>query len=227
MAGKHVSKQRRTSNRSGKTRTSTSARTPGNRRPFVVFVTLVMFMTGTSALLLALSRPPMTPDATRALYAVEPSSSLDLIFNTQAPATAGRWQYIYVHHTRTPEGNAQTLANMNGTPGLGDHFVIGNGRGAIDGEIQMGHRWMQQLQATPPAGAGYIDPACISIALIGDFDRALPTNTQVQSLNQLLATLQHRLKIPADRVILRDVPHSPAGIGQYFPTTAFRSQLIR
>lgn len=193
----------------------------------MVFVTLILFMTGTSALLLALSRPPMTPDATHALYAVEPSRSLDVIFNTQAPATASRWQYIYVHHTQTPNGNAQSLAELNGSLGLGDHFVIGNGRGAIDGEIQLSHRWMQQLQATPPAGAGYIDPACISIALVGDFDRALPTNTQIQSLNQLLATLQHRLKIPAERVIFRDVPQSAAGIGQYFPTTAFRSQLLK
>lgn len=184
-----------------------------------------MFMTGTSALLLALSRPPMTPEAASPLYAVEPASSLEVIFNTQVPTTANRWQYIYVHHTLTPEGNAHTLANSEA--GMGDHFVIGNGRGALDGEIQMGTRWMQQLPATPPPGAGYIDPACISIALVGNFDRALPTNTQIQSLNQLLATLQHRLKIPADRVIFRDVPQSAAGIGQYFPTTAFRSQLIK
>lgn len=227
MAGKHVSKQRRASSRSGKTRTSTGGSNPANRRPFVVFVTLVMFMTGTSALLLALSRPPLTPDAAAQLYAVEPSSSLDVVFNTQPQASANRWQYIYVHHSRTPDGNARTLADANGSAAMGDHFVIGNGRGAIDGEIQMTQRWIQQQAATPPAGAGYIDPACISITLIGDFDRALPTNTQVQSLNQLLATLQHRLKIPADRVILRDVPHSEAGIGQYFPTTAFRSQLIK
>lgn len=218
-----MSKQRRASKRSVKAASSSTA--PGNRRPFVVFVTLVMFMTGTSALLLALSRPPMTPDAASALYAVEPSSSLDVVFNTRTPTTAARWQYIYVHHTRTADGNARSLAEPNG--GLGDHFVIGNGRGAIDGEIQIAHRWVQQLQAAPPAGAGYIDPACISIALVGDFDRALPTNTQLQSLNQLLATLQHRMKISSDRVILRDVPHSPAGIGQYFPTTAFRSQLIK
>jgi len=190
----------------------------------MVFLTLIGFMTGTGALLLALEQPPMTPDAINPLFASRANQSLDAIFHTQAPATANRWRYIYVHHARLPEGSARTLADVHG--GVGDHFVIGNGRGASDGEIQISQRWIQQLSATPPAGADYIDPACISICLIGDFDRAMPTNIQIQALNQLVATLQHRLSIPAEKVIVRDVSNSPAGIGQYFPTSAFRAQLL-
>lgn len=191
----------------------------------MVFLTLIGFMTGTSALLFALQQEPLKPDTINPLYASRADVSLDAIFQTQTPATTSRWRYIYVHHARSHEGNARTLADVNGN--IGDHFVIGNGRGAADGEIQISQRWLQQQSGLPPAGAGYIDPTCISICLVGDFDRAMPTNVQLQVLNQLVATLQHRLKIPADNVIVRDVPNSAAGIGQYFPTSAFRAQLLK
>lgn len=217
----HVSKQKSTSAR-GKGKNTRTSNTPANRRPLVVFLTLVAFLTGTSALLLALSRPPMTPDGAATLYATETSSSLDVIFNTSVPATPSRWHYIFIHHSATPGGNAMTLAQPS--IGLGDHFVIGNGEGALDGEIQIGQRWNHQLPGAP-LGAN-VDPACISICVIGDLDRALPTNAQVQRLGQLVSKLQHKLNIPSQNVILATAPGSPAGIGQYFPTTAFRSQLL-
>ncbi len=187
-----------------------------NRRPLVVFVTLVVFLTGTSALLLALSRPPLTPDM---LYAVEAQSGIQSIFQTQTPPSPNQWRYIYVHHSRTPDGNSQTLAQAGN--GLADHFVITNGEGGLDGQIEVSQRWHQQQ-----AGL-YINENCISICLIGDFDRALPTNAQVQHLTRLVTALQTRLHIPAQNVIVRDDPNSPAGIGQYFPTTAFRSHLMK
>lgn len=216
-----MSKQKTTSTR-GNRKSAKTSNVPANRRPLVVFLTLVAFLTGTSALLLALARPPMTPDGVATLYATETSHALDAVFNTTVPATPSRWNYIFVHHSQTPTGNALTLAQPS--TGVGDHFVVGNGEGALDGEIQMGQRWNQQLPGAP-IGAN-VDPACISICVIGDLDRALPTNAQVQRLGQLVTKLQHKLDIPGKNVILADAPGSPGGIGQYFPTTAFRSQLL-
>ncbi|MCC6240922.1 MAG: N-acetylmuramoyl-L-alanine amidase [Phycisphaerales bacterium] len=188
-----------------------------NRRPFVVLLTLVTFITGTSALLLALSRPPLTPDT---LYAVETQDGIQTIFQTTQPATASRWQYIYVHHSQTPDdGSGQTLSSTSSTQA--DHFVITNGQGGADGQIRINQRWQQQQPGV------YISDNCISICLVGDFDRALPTNAQVQRLNKLVAALQNQLQIPAQNVIVRDDTNSPAGVGQYFPTTAFRSQLVK
>jgi hypothetical protein len=198
-----------------------------SHRKFIVFVSLVGLLTLTSAILLALAPAPLMPDAASSLFAIDAPSSLDVIFNTKVQSPPNRWKYIYVRHSRTASGNALTLGQTNGMAGLGDHFVIGNGDGAIDGEIQIGQRWNNQQSATPPAGANKIDPACVSICLVGDFDRTVPTQTQLRRLTQLVGTLQGKYGIKADFVVLQtDVASSPAGIGRYFPSTAFRQQLL-
>ena len=113
-----------------------------SRRKFVVFLSLVGLLTGTSALL-RLAPAPLSPGSAGSLFAIEQPTSMDVIFNTNVPVAGGRWQYIYVHHSQTASGNASTLGSRAG--GLADHFVIGNGAGSVDGEVQIGHRWTAQL----------------------------------------------------------------------------------
>ena len=149
---------------------------------------------------------------------------MDAVFHTASPLQSGRWQYIFVHHSRTLEGSAQTLVGRDGQPV--DHFVIGNGDGAIDGEIQITQRWAGQVAAAPAPGLDRIGSDCVSICLIGDFDRAAPTPTQTLRLTQLVGALQRKLQIGAGQVILVDAPNSPAGTGRRFPATAFRTQLL-
>ncbi len=191
----------------------------------MVFTSLVAALTATTALLLALSPQPLLPDSSSSLLAVDSPHALDAIFQTQAAVQANRWQYVYVHHSRTPAGSAAALAQLNG--GLGDHFVIGNGNGCVDGEIQIGQRWNHQLSATPPQGADEIDPACISICLVGDFDQAEPTRSQFRRLSQLVATLQQRFNVPASHVLLVEAGQTPASIGRQFPADSFRGELAR
>lgn len=195
-----------------------------SRRRVVVFTSLIAVLSFTSALLLALAPAPLTPDAASSLFAVDEPDSMGVVFQTQAPSSAGRWKSIYIRHSRTPSGNAITIGQQTG--GLNDHFVIGNGEGALDGEIQIGQRWNHQLSAAPPAGATTIEPNCISICLIGDFDRTVPTPTQIKRLAQLVSALQSRHNIPADRVLVLSQSRSTAGCGKYFPLTALRDQLI-
>ena len=130
-----------------------------NRR-IVVFGALVGVLTLTSALLLAIAPAPLNPDASSTLLALDSAESMGVVFQTQVPAKAGRWKYIYVHHSHS---------DANTAPESGDHFIIGNGEGTLDGQIQMTHRWDQQLSATPPGGASEIDPAC---SVVGDADIA-------------------------------------------------------
>ena len=43
---------------------------------------------------------------------------------------------------------------------------------------------------------------------------------------QLVGTLQARFGVPAGSVLTVDQPESEAGIGRYFPTSAFRQSLL-
>jgi len=195
------------------------------RRKFIVLCSLAGVLTLTSALLLALAPPPLALDSSTSLFAVDSPSSLEVVFDTAVKPVAGTWQYIYVRHSATPTGNAMTLVRPG--QGLGDHFVIGNGDGAIDGEIQIGQRWNHQQPAGAPPGVAAVDPSCVTVCVIGDFDRSLPTPTQMRRLAQLVSTLQGKLGIPAERVtFMTNQPNSPAAVGKYFPATAFRAQLI-
>jgi len=197
-------------------------------RKVLVFSTLLGVLSLTSALLMALAPAPIAPDAASSLFAVDAPTSFDPVFETRQPLRADHWKYIFIHHSHTATGNAVSLGQgMMG--GVGDHFVIGNGDGAEDGEVQISQRWVEQAAALPPAGANKIDGACISICLVGDFDAKIPTQTQLGRLNQLVAALQSRLHIDADNILLIDQPNTgagAAGIGRYFPKSAFRAKLL-
>ena len=150
---------------------------------------------------------------------------MDVVFQTKKSCDTSRWKYIYVHHSRSTNGNALSVDQTS--TGTADHFVIGNGDGAVDGEIQVSQRWDTQQPAAPPSGATSIEPTCISICLIGDFDRTRPTPTQVRRLGQLVTALQAKFQIPASAVSVVTQPKSgAAGIGRYFPASGFREQLL-
>jgi N-acetyl-anhydromuramyl-L-alanine amidase AmpD len=194
------------------------------QRKVVVFASLMGVLVFTSALLMALAPAPLTPDATNSLFAVDAPASMDAVFQTQVPSTNTAWKYIYIHHSRSTASGTPNIVQPNGE--LSDHFVIGNGEGLSDGEVQMGQRWEEQHSAAAPVTGTRIDPACISICVIGDFDQTRPTPTQLRRLAQLVSTLQAHYRIPLANVALADQPRSAAGIGRFFPATSLREQLI-
>jgi hypothetical protein len=183
-------------------------------------------LTLTSALLRALAPAPLSPQASSSLFAIDAPESLDVIFNdTSVPVANRRWNSIFIHHSGTVAGNAQTIADSTAA-GLPDHFVIGNGDGCEDGAIQIGQRWAQQLEPGITPGAASLDRHCISICLIGDFNQGRPTPVQQRRLAQLVSTLQNRLNIPRKYVFVLDGIGTPAGVGHYFPTAEFKAQIL-
>jgi hypothetical protein len=207
--------------KSGKTQAAAAA---GPQRKVVVFASLLAVMTVTSALLLALAPAPLAEGASSSLFAVGQPQSLDAIFNTRVEMEPRRWKYVFVHHSRTDAGSAATLGES--ANGLADHFVIGNGDGCGDGEVQVAQRWHRQRPAGQMTGVQSIDPACVSICLIGDFNRARPTQMQLLRLEQLITALQARCGIPAANVHLLPADPSPAGVGRYFPAESIRERLL-
>lgn len=209
----------------GKSSSKASSAPSPTRRRATVLISLVAVLTLTSALLHALAPDPLKPQASSSLFAIEAPQSLDVVFSSTSEAVSpGRWRTIYIHHSAALSGNAQTVAET--ATGLPDHFVIGNGDGCGDGEIQIGQRWTQQLAAGVTPGADRINPDCISICLVGDFNQARPTLTQSRRLAQLVSTLQDRLHISGKQVFFYGSTASPAGIGRYFPAEEFHSQIL-
>ena len=195
-------------------------------RNFYVFTALAGALTMTGALLVALSPQPLRPDGSAAMAAaVEGADSINTVYSTPSQVTPGRWKYVYVHHSRSTVGSAQALA-LSPT-GTTDHFVITNGNGGADGDLQLTPLWSDQRPATSPTGSGTIDPACISVCLIGDFDQAAPTPAQHHRLTQLINSLQSQLHLSAHCVIMLDQPATQASVGRHFPTGDFRTQLLR
>lgn len=115
-----------------------------------------------------------------------------------------RWTTIVIHHSATDRGSAATFDQdhrSRGWEGLGYHFVIGNGKGSGDGQIEVSGRWHEQKHGAHCKTAdNYFNEHGIGICLVGDFTKYRPTARQMQSLQQLVAFLTDRCNIRAERV---------------------------
>ena len=73
---------------------------------------------------------------------------------------------------------------------IGYHYIIGR-----DGKIYEGRPVKYQ-----GAHARSSNPNNIGISLIGDFNKGMPSKSQISSLEKLLAKLRNQYKVPANRV---------------------------
>jgi hypothetical protein len=157
------------------------------------------------------------------LYAQESDDTSRRITDiTAAPAP---WRFVYIHHSGKRSGDPDSLLAADGTPA--DHFVIGNGAGMGDGEIRPSQRWDKQQAAQAPKGLPTLARECISICLIGDYDRHGPTPAQLRQLARLVSRMQAEYRISASGVYMRQQPGEPAGIGRQFPVEELQRLLGR
>ena len=199
-------------------------------RTQAVWLSLVAALTVVGGLLAALSggtAPRIARAAPAAAVEREATegAGIDVIFDTKQNLIKDRWASIVVHDSGSPMGSAARLAERDegrGLRGLGLHFVITNGQGGPDGQIQIGYRWNEQLPGAHVEGlrSRELNEVAIGIALIGDGERRPFTDAQMASLRRLVRSLCERLEIPQDAVMLhRDVApvRSP---GRLFPEAA-------
>jgi len=189
--------------------------------------------------LLRVSAPP-TPSLPQDTHAkkIEPAPSLPprpppLAFvgpaRSQIDAPKDRlreWEYIVVHHSGTPGGNAkifdyyhrQTRGMENG---LAYHFVIGNGSDSGDGQIEVGPRWSMQKQGGHLASES-LNEIAIGICLVGDFSTHRLGSRQTAALIELVQYLRKmmpdaKLKFRLHREINTKPTECP---GKLFPSQA-------
>jgi len=115
------------------------------------------------------------------------------------------WRFIVIHHSATATGSAGEFDRMHRAKGwdeLGYHFVIGNGTGSGDGEVEVGGRWPVQKHGahTKVANHPEYNDLGIGICLVGNFDVTRPTEAQMQSLMRLVRFLRDRYDIPRGRM---------------------------
>jgi hypothetical protein len=134
------------------------------------------------------------------------------------------WKSIVLHHSATETGSVESIhaqhvlrKDADGNPwlGIGYHFVIGNGRGMPDGDVQATFRWHDQLDGAH-AGELNHNKNGIGICLVGDFNREPPTEAQQAALSELLNSLQSRFQIADTGVIRHSAIKPTACPGKFF-----------
>ena len=106
-----------------------------------------------------------------------------------------KWRTITLHHSATKEGNAETFDRNHRRRRMGGlfyHFVIGNGTGSRDGQIEVGWRWRRQVIANRRGD--------INICLVGNFNYQHVSQAQFNSLIRLLKTLRKQYSIPISNI---------------------------
>ena len=127
-----------------------------------------------------------------------------------SPKVTGRsWKYIVVHHSATSAGSVESIheehsrrkdASGNNWLGIGYHFVIGNGSGMKDGEVEATFRWKQQIHGAHSGNAEYNGHG-IGICLIGNFEQSKPSESQTAALRTLIKELLTEYKLSSASVI--------------------------
>lgn len=114
----------------------------------------------------------------------------------RAPVLKRRWQFLVVHNSGTRQGNARIFDYYHKhvrkmQNGLAYHFVIGNGTSSGDGEIEVGSRWLRQINGGH-VHSDYLNNIALGICLVGDFNRDQPTRRQLAACEELINYLRRR-----------------------------------
>lgn len=142
-----------------------------------------------------------------------------------------QWEFIVLHHSGTARGKTADMDRYHReerrmSNGLAYHFVIGNGNGMADGQIDVGQRWRRQIQGGHVASEA-MNRKAIGICLVGNFDEKRPTPKQMESLEALTRYLMQQASVPARNVRTHTQINSrPTRCpGKNFPTATFMSRI--
>ncbi len=115
------------------------------------------------------------------------------------------WKYIVIHHSATLAGSVKAFHQFHSKQGYGGiayHFVIGNGNGMKDGEIQETFRWKQKIAGTHVTVNSWDHNVFgIGICLVGNLEKSSATKAQLKSLTILIARLKKNYNITSKNII--------------------------
>ncbi len=144
------------------------------------------------------------------------------------PKAERPWKYVVLHHSANETGNYDQIDKEHrktlGWAGCGYHFIIGNGTGSPDGQIEVSQRWSNQKNGVHCRNSktSEMNEYGIGICLVGDLDDKPPTPRQIQAAKNLVAYLSERYSIPGDHIGSHaQLANSPTACpGKHFPAQA-------
>lgn len=144
------------------------------------------------------------------------------------------WNFIVIHHSATSSGSVQSIheehrrrTDAGGNPwlGIGYHFVIGNGQGMEDGQVEATFRWREQLHGAH-SGNVMFNARGIGVCLIGDFEKHRPTKKQWDSVRRLVTALAGRHGIDGAGIVGHASVKPTACPGRYFPLQSLKDAVV-
>ena len=147
-----------------------------------------------------------------------------------------KWKAIVIHHSATHKGSEAIFdkhhKDGNGWEGVGYNFVIGNGNGSADGQVEVTFRWRQQKTGAhcKTDYTNWANRDAVGICLVGNFNETSPSSRQMSSLLKLVRFLSNRYNIPKSRIYGHNTTprHSTTTDcpGRHFPMAKFKSILF-
>ena len=152
-----------------------------------VLAVLLISMTAGAIVLMALgSNPPSAgPFCLSIYYRLDPVENAVVSRSCQSP---DRWSCIEIYYSGTKAGNIEQLVSLNGLASPEDincHFVICNGLGGGDGQIQPTEKWQRQWSSIP-GRTWYGNGQTIRICIVADGKKADPTDLQIKRTEALV-----------------------------------------
>jgi len=124
---------------------------------------------------------------------------------SRAVQPRGLWGSIEIYYSGTMSGNIQQLAFLSGLGNPEDincHYVICNGLGAGDGQIQPTERWQKQEQVNRDWLSHELQSSngghAILICVIADVKDARPTRMQIKVTEELVKGLCRKFDIKSE-----------------------------
>ncbi len=167
-----------------------------------VLAMLLISMTGGAILLMALGNNPPSagPFCLSSYYCLNP---VEEVIVSQAAQHRNRWNCIEVYYSGTKAGNIEQLTSLSGLASPEDincHFVICNGLGGNDGQIQPTEKWKRQWSIIPNQ-AWYGSSQTIRICIVADPTQITrPTDSQTKRAEALIESLRRNFDIDPDTI---------------------------
>ncbi len=168
-----------------------------------VLATLLVSMTAGAIVLIALGdNSPSAGLFSLSSDYLQHFEPVEKAIRSRASQSPERWGRIEIYYSGTKAGNVEQLASLAGLAGAQDincHFVVCNGLGGTDGQIQSTEKWQRQWSIIP-GRTWYGSGQTIRICVIADGKIVRPTDSQKRRTKVLVEELRRSFGIQAESV---------------------------